>query len=70
MMRLASFMKVMVDEYKCQGHALCAVKCPEVYVLNDEGYNSMGTFEVVEGQEDKAKLGAACCPEEAISIIE
>jgi len=63
-------MKVVVDEHKCQGHALCAAMCPEVYVLDDEGYNRMSTFEVVKGQEEKARLGASWCPEEAISIIE
>lgn len=63
-------MKVVVDQYKCQGHALCAAKRPNVYHLNDQGYNTMGEFEVAKGCEEDARIGAACCPEEAITIIE
>ena len=36
---------------------MCAAQAAEVYELDDTGYNSMGEFTVVEGQEDVAKLG-------------
>ena len=35
-------MKIIVDCDKCQGHALCASQAPEVYELDDTGYNRMG----------------------------
>ena len=63
-------MKVVVDCNKCQGHAMCASQAPEVYELDETGYNSMGEFTVVEGQEEAARLGASWCPEGAISPIE
>lgn len=63
-------MKIVVDREKCQGHALCAAQSPDVYELDDFGYNSMGEFEVKPGQEETARQGAAWCPEEAIEIIE
>ena len=63
-------MKVVVDCNKCQGHAMCASQAPEVYELDETGYNSMGEFTVVEGQEEAARLGASWCPEGAISVIE
>ena len=53
-------MKIVVDCDKCQGHAMCASQAPEVYELDDTGYNSMGEFTVVEGQEEAARLGASC----------
>lgn len=62
-------MKIVVDKYKCQGHALCAVKAPDVYRLDDDGQNRMGEFEVPPELEEQAELGAACCPEEAILVI-
>ena len=63
-------MKIVVDCDKCQGHAMCAAQAAEVYELDDTGYNSMGEFTVVEGQEDVARLGASWCPEGAITVIE
>ena len=63
-------MKVVVDCNKCQGHAMCASQAPEVYELDETGYNSMGEFTVVEGQEEAARLGASWCPEGAITVIE
>ena len=63
-------MKVVVDCNKCQGHAMCASQAPEVYELDETGYNSMGEFTVVEGQEEAARLGASWCPEGAISLKE
>lgn len=67
---LSQLMKIVVDCDKCQGHAMCASQAAEVYELDDTGYNSMGEFTVVEGQEDAARLGASWCPEGAITVIE
>ena len=63
-------MKVIVDGAKCQGHARCAAKAPEVFKLNDDGYNNTGETEVPSGLEEQAKLGASVCPEGAIQIEE
>jgi len=49
---------------------MCASQAPEVYELDDTGYNSMGEFTVVQGQEEAARLGASWCPEGAITVIE
>lgn len=61
-------MKVQVDSNKCTGHARCLMTAPEVYVLDDEGYNRMGEFAVKPGLEDQARRGARSCPERAIVI--
>ena len=63
-------MKIVLDCDKCQGHAMCAAQAPEVYELDDTGYNRMSEFTVVEGQEEAARLGASWCPEDAITLIE
>ena len=62
--------KIQVDCEKCQGHALCASQASEVYELDDTGYNSMGSFTVVQGQEEAARRGAAWCPEGAITVVD
>lgn len=63
-------MKIIVKTDLCQGHAMCAYKSPEVYVLNEHGYNDMQPFDVKPGQEEAARRGAAACPEGAIEVVE
>lgn len=62
-------MKVIIDHARCQGHTTCMLKAPEVFVLNDEGYNDMPPTEVPPELEEKARLGAMNCPEGAIRIV-
>jgi ferredoxin len=61
-------MKIVVDKNKCSGHARCAATAPEVYELDDLGYIGFAEKEVPPGLEDKARTGAAACPERAITL--
>jgi len=63
-------LKMIVDRERCQGHALCAAQSPDVFELDEFGYNSMGEFIVKPGHEEAAREAAAWCPEEAITIVE
>ncbi len=61
-------MKIKIDETKCSGHGRCFVLAPEVYRLDDEGYNADrgATIEVPPDLEKKAMIGVKNCPEAAI----
>ena len=48
--------RISVDQGKCAGHARCFATAPEVYPIDDE----------LAGQ---ARLGAAACPERAITLL-
>jgi ferredoxin len=50
------------------GHARCAAVAPDVYVLDDEGYNR--TAEKIVGVEQRASAirGQRACPERIISV--
>jgi ferredoxin len=65
-------MRVRIDGENCTGHGRCAKYAPNVYRLDDDGYNiDRGSeIEVPVGEEDKARLGAKACPERAITIVE
>lgn len=65
-------MKVRIDLELCTGHGRCAHYGPEVYRLDDDGYNADRgtTFEVPAGLEAQAKLGMKSCPERAITLVE
>jgi ferredoxin len=65
-------MKIKIDANLCTGHGRCYFYADEVYDLDDNGYSIfMGkTVDVDPAMEDKARLGARNCPEQAIEIIE
>ena len=64
-------MKVTIDRSMCTGHARCAALAPDVYELDDDGYNAMdGELEVSSGLEKQARDGADGCPERALTITE
>jgi ferredoxin len=64
-------MKVRVDPNICQGHTLCAMTAPNLFVLSDEdGHASAVTEDVPAGQEELAREAARSCPEQAIVLSE
>jgi len=63
-------MRIVVDPERCQGHARCLAEGPDVYVLDDLGYNSTSIDDVPPALENQARRGALSCPESAITIVE
>jgi len=63
-------MKVVVEPNRCQGHARCLAEGPDVYVLDDLGYNSTNVEDVPPELADQARRGALACPELALTVIE
>lgn len=63
-------MRAMVDPERCQGHALCESFAPDVYVLDEFGYNRASPADIPEPLQDQARRGAAACPERAITLVE
>ena len=62
--------KVSVDYPRCSGHALCFAHAPEVFVMDDLGYNVTGTVQVPESQREEVKRAALACPDLAITVDE
>ena len=64
-------MKVHVDEDRCEGHGRCYALAPAVFEPDDLGNAQVvGDGTVAAGEEDRARLAAANCPELAITIEE
>ena len=61
-------MKVKVDIARCVGHARCAAVAPEVFTLNDDGFNVTPEKEVDKEHEQLAIRGMRACPEMVITI--
>lgn len=62
-------MKIKVRQDLCCGAGLCVKTAPEVFQLDELGYNKMDEQEVPPGLEDAARRGAAMCPEGAIRVV-
>jgi ferredoxin len=62
-------MRVRIDAELCQGHQMCAIRAPEVFGSDDEGYGTV----LIEGDlpvelEDSARQAANACPERAVLV--
>jgi ferredoxin len=62
--------RIRVDPELCTGHALCQLHGPDVYVLDDLGYNTTSSRVVPPELWEQARKGALACPEGAIAIEE
>lgn len=63
-------MKVKVEGSICQGHTLCAMAAPQVFMLDDEdGHATAITGDVAPELEAPAREALRSCPEQAISIF-
>ena len=69
-MRGVCRMKVTVTPGRCQGHARCLAEGPDLYVLDDFGYNSTDIEDVPAALAEQARRGALACPEWALTIID
>jgi ferredoxin len=64
-------MKVHVDEKRCEGHGRCYALAPAVFEPDDVGDGkAIGDGTVPLEERDRARLAAANCPEQAITIDE
>jgi ferredoxin len=64
-------MKVRVDPARCQGHTLCTIPAPDVFLLDEEEGHAHVQDENADVQvdrEDAVRKAAATCPERAIII--
>ena len=61
-------MKVLVDDERCRGHGMCLTLCPDVFVMNDDGYAEVGLPEVPAGSAAGVREAVENCPEKAITV--
>jgi ferredoxin len=65
------FMRVRVDQDRCQGHNRCYGLAPELFDVDDLGYaHALNDGVVPADSEGRARLAVANCPEHAIEIWE
>lgn len=63
-------MRLHIDADKCEGHARCVARAPELVDVHDDGTSFVLVDEVSENQAEAARKAVDACPERAISLIE
>jgi ferredoxin len=61
-------MRIRVKVAGCVGHARCAAVAPDVYDLDDDGFNVTPEKTVDEALRTQAVRGMRACPERVITI--
>jgi 2-oxoglutarate ferredoxin oxidoreductase subunit delta len=66
--------KVVIDELRCKGCALCTTACPQGLLKMSDKINRQGFLPVVISEEDLEKctsctLCAQMCPDVAITVF-
>ena len=61
-------MKIRVKQDLCCAAQLCILTAPDLFRLDDLGYNASDGDDVPLGREDDARRGAESCPEGAILL--
>jgi ferredoxin len=59
--------RITIDGDACTGHGRCFVLAPEVFDSDDDGYSVLRFDDVPPELEERARIGAANCPERAIT---
>lgn len=62
--------RIKVNVAACVGHARCAAVAPDVYELDENGFNATPAKEVPEELRAQAVRGMRACPERIITIEE
>lgn len=64
-------MKVQVDPERCQGHTLCAMASPAVFLLRDEdGHAYVDESKIRPDVFKSIRDAGSTCPEQAITVEE
>ena len=63
-------MRLRIDEDKCEGHARCVARAPELFDVDDEGRSFVLVDQVPPELAADAHSAITACPERAITAVE
>ena len=62
--------RVVADPDMCQGHAMCVLEAPDVFVVPKRGTVEIVSPEVTADNEDAVRAAIRHCPTQALSLEE
>ncbi|HVV11256.1 ferredoxin [Amycolatopsis sp.] len=60
--------RAVIDADRCEGHARCVARAPELFDVDDEGKSFVLTGEIPPELAGAAAAAAQACPERAIFL--
>lgn len=60
--------RLAIDGAKCEGHARCVARAPELFDVDEDGASFPLSEEIPDDQLDDARKAADACPERAITL--
>jgi len=62
--------RLVLDAARCDGHGICALRCPELVSLDEWGYAAIGDGTVADTSTlRRARRAMAACPERALTLV-
>ena len=62
--------RLVIDASLCDGHGICALRCPELISLDEWGYAHVVTTPVESTRlAAQARRAAAACPARALRVV-
>ncbi|MHB8506532.1 MAG: ferredoxin [Acidimicrobiales bacterium] len=63
-------LRLVVDAARCDGHGICALRCPELVALDEWGYAAVEQDAVTSAATlHRARRALAACPERALQLV-
>jgi ferredoxin len=62
--------RLVVDAARCDGHGICALRCPELVTLDEWGYAAVEEGAVTSAPTlRRARRALSACPERALTLV-
>ena len=69
-MTRASPVRLQFDASRCDGHAICALRCPDLISLDEWGYAVVDPSPVSGTTAARARRAVRACPAGALTLVE
>ena len=63
-------MRIEADLDLCQGHAMCQLEAPEIFVVPRNGPVEITTDELAEADRARVEAAVRYCPTQALRLID
>ncbi len=68
---MQSAVRLAIDAARCDGHGICALRCPELVSLDQWGFARVeGKTVTGRSAVRRARRAVASCPAQALSVLE
>jgi len=68
---MPTVVRLAIDAARCDGHGICALRCPELVSLDQWGFARVeGKTVTGRGAVRRARRAVASCPARALSVLE